>query len=37
MYLINSLNTIGDFNARVGRDDIFKPAVEMRVYVKLEF
>jgi hypothetical protein len=29
VYLINSLNTIllGDFDAKVGREDIFKPTI----------
>jgi hypothetical protein len=26
---------LGDFNAKVGREDIFKPTTEMRVYTKL--
>jgi hypothetical protein len=26
---------LGDFNAKVGREDIFKPIIEMRVHTKL--
>jgi hypothetical protein len=27
---------LGDFNAEVSREDIFKPTIGMRVYTKLE-
>jgi hypothetical protein len=26
---------LGDFNAKVAREDIFKPALGMKVYIKL--
>jgi exonuclease III len=26
---------LGDFNAKVGREDLFNPAIGMRVYIKL--
>jgi hypothetical protein len=29
------MNILLDFNAKVGREDIFKPTIEMRVYMKL--
>jgi hypothetical protein len=26
---------LGNFDAKIGRQDIFKPSIEMRIYMKL--